>query len=260
MHTKPKKSLGQNFLIDQNIQNKIIDTCNFSEDDVVLEIGPGTGKITNLIKDKVKKLYLVELDNRLIPQLKELIKNNANVELFHQDILEFDLNKLPEKKIKVFGNIPYYISSPIIEHVFNYKEKVETIFLTVQKEFGQRVVAQANTEHYGSFSCFVQYYSEPNSHFLIKRNSFYPAPKVDSVFLELKIRNKPAVSVKNEELLFKLIRGSFQQRRKTIENSLKRLFPYVNAVELLTKLQINSKDRPENISLEQFAVIANLLV
>lgn len=259
MHTKPKKSLGQNFLIDQNIQNKIIDTCNFNQDDVVLEIGPGTGKITSLIMDKVKKLYLVELDNRLIPGLRDLIKDKSNVELFHQDILKFDLNEIKSKKIKVFGNIPYYISSPIIEHLFNYRDKVETIFLTVQKEFGQRVIAQANTEHYGSFSCFVQYYSDPKFHFIIKRNSFYPAPKVDSAFLELKISNFSKVSVKNEELLFKLTRGSFQQRRKTIENSLKRLFPNVNATELLSQLGINPKDRPENLSLSEFIKIVELL-
>lgn len=261
MYTKPKKSLGQNFLQDQNIQRKIIDACDFQPSDRVLEIGAGTGVLTGLIASNVSRVYALEIDRSLNAVLARNLKAYNNVRIINQDILKFDLDKLKDGagKIKVFGNIPYYITSPIIEHLLRFRHKIEVIFLTVQKEFGQRMVALPGSKDYGSFSCFVQYYTEPKILFAIKKNSFNPAPKVDSCFLRLAIRQNPAVAVDNEELLFKIIRTAFQQRRKTLKNSLKSIVPKEKLQEFFKRYKINPKIRPEDLSLQSFANLLNSL-
>ncbi|MCK9594211.1 MAG: 16S rRNA (adenine(1518)-N(6)/adenine(1519)-N(6))-dimethyltransferase RsmA [Candidatus Omnitrophica bacterium] len=257
MHSKPKKSLGQNFLVDRNIQRKLVEFCDFSRSDSVLEIGSGQGAMTGLIADKVKKLFALEIDSSLIPILKESLAGRDNAEVIHHDILKFDIKQLGEKKIKVFGNIPYYITSPIIERLLNYKEMISEIFLTVQKEFGQRIAASPGSKEYGSFSCFTQYYLEPKILFTVKKNSFHPVPKVDSCFLRLLVRKTPAVDVRDEQLLFKIIRTSFQQRRKTLRNSLADVVSKEKLEEFFAKYKINPKIRPEELSLQQFAYLVN---
>jgi len=258
MQIKPKKSLGQNFLKDANIQNKIIRACGFGSLDSVLEIGAGTGIMTGLIAGNVSKVYAVEIDRALIPVLTDNLKTYTNIKILHQDILEFDLHKLNAAKLKVLGNIPYYITTPIIEHLLGFRHKIEVIYLTVQKEFGQRMVALPGSKAYGSFSCFVQYYTKPEILFTIKKNSFYPAPKVDSCFLRLKIREEPAVKVKNEVMLFKIIRTAFQQRRKTMKNGLEELIPNRKLEEFFRLYDINPRIRAEDLALQDFANLANL--
>jgi 16S rRNA (adenine1518-N6/adenine1519-N6)-dimethyltransferase len=262
MCPKPKKSLGQNFLQDPNIRRKIIAACDFSANDTVIEIGPGQAAMTALIAPLVKRLYAVELDTVLASMLEAQFKDDPRVTIIHQDFLKTDiagLRKTAHTRVKVFGNIPYYITSPIIEHLFEFCSYISNIYLTVQKEFGQRIVAEPGTEHYGSFSCFVQYYTQPKIEFLIKRTCFYPAPKVDSCLLSLHMRPSPAVSVKNEQLLFNIIRTSFQQRRKTLRNSLKELIPRDKLDSFFEKYSINSKARSETLSLQHFANLANLV-
>ncbi|MFA5100347.1 MAG: 16S rRNA (adenine(1518)-N(6)/adenine(1519)-N(6))-dimethyltransferase RsmA [Candidatus Omnitrophota bacterium] len=262
MRPKPKKSLGQNFLQDPNIRRKIISVCNFSGNDTVLEIGPGQAALTGLIAPRVKKLIAVELDRILSTELSIQFQDNPSVTIINADFLKYDLSKLsvcPPNKLKVVGNIPYYITSPIIEHLFSFRERISDIYLTVQKEFGQRIVAKPGTEHYGAFSCFVQYYTVPSIEFTIKRTCFFPAPKVDSCFLKLAMRVLPPEIVINEDLFFKVIRASFQKRRKTMRNCLKGMFPDDKLAATFSACNIKSGIRGEELGIPEFARIANAL-
>jgi len=261
-YKKRKKRLGQNFLVDPRVREKMIEACAFSSGDTVLEIGAGSGLMTALIADKVKKLVALEIDTQLYDTLSEVFKGRDNVSILRQDILKFDLNayfKDSRQKIKVFGNIPYYISTPILELLLEHKNIIDAVFITVQKEFAARAVVGPGTKVYGSLSCFLQYYTEPEILFSIKRNSFKPAPKVDSALLKLKIRQVPAVLVDNEELFFKIIRAGFNQRRKTLKNSLKDLVPAGNLAEFFQRYSLNADIRAERLSLSDFANLANLL-
>ena len=258
MHIKPKKSLGQNFLIDKNIQAKIIGACNLSRDDIVLEIGSGKGELTAQFAALVKQIYALEIDPRLTLGLEQKLGIYGNCQIIKADILKFDIKKFLQEnkikqKIKVIGNIPYYISSPIIEHLINYRNNISQAFMTVQKEFGRRVAAVAGSKEYGSFSCFVQYYAQAKILFEIKSGCFRPVPKVDSCFLSLKFRDKPDVEVKDEEIFFKLIRAAFNQRRKTLRNSLSGFITQKELEEFLNSARIDKNVRPEDLSLEQFA-------
>jgi 16S rRNA (adenine1518-N6/adenine1519-N6)-dimethyltransferase len=261
---RPIKSLGQNFLVDQNISRKIVSALELRPTDTVFEIGAGQGELSNLIAPKVGKLYALEIDRRLYPLLIERFKIYSNVIIINQDILKCDLvNFFNEHKIKgkikVFGNIPYYISSPIIEQLIKYREVIKEAFITVQKEFAKRIVADPGTKEYGSFSCFLRYYTIPKIIFQINRGCFYPSPKVDSCLLHIEFREKPAVYVKNEELLFKIIRSAFNQRRKTLRNSLKGKIASERLEGFLLKNNLNLNIRPEKLSLAEFADLANEL-
>jgi 16S rRNA (adenine1518-N6/adenine1519-N6)-dimethyltransferase len=264
MRIKPKKSLGQNFLIDQNIRRKIIDALDLKPSDVILEIGAGRGELTSLIADKVKRIYALEIDRRLYPLLLEHFIGYPNVSIINQDILKFDLVRVanevePGCKIKVFGNIPYYISSPIFQHLINFREVVKEALITVQKEFARRVAAVPGSKEYGSFSCFIQYYTFPEIAFQINKGCFYPVPKVDSCLLRLKFRDKPAVYVKDEELLFRITRAAFNQRRKTLKNSLKNKVQADKLEDFFIKNRLDTNIRAEMLSLAEFADLANLL-
>lgn len=261
MRAKPKKSLGQNFLVDKNIQRKIISAVSFRHGDSVLEIGSGRGEITRLIAKDVSRVYALELDHNLFKDLEDSLKDCTNVTPINKDILKFDLDKYfakSENKIKVFGNIPYYISSPIIEHLLIFRNKIETVFLTVQKEFGRRIVSGPGSKEYSSFSCFVQYYTEPRIIFDIKKNSFYPAPKVDSCFLKLDIRRHGAVEIGDEDSYFRIIRAAFNKRRKTLRNSLKGMIEEEKLKLFFEKFKINPDVRPEKLTLSDFANLTNL--
>ncbi len=257
MPIKPKKRLGQNFLADTNIREKIIKAVEFNSQDTVLEIGPGRGEITSLLLPKVKKLYALEIDKSLCSILQEAFPNHSNLEIINKDILKFNLDCIPES-IKVVGNIPYYISTPIIEHLFEYRAKIEAIFMTVQREFGKRMSAKPGCRDYSSLSCFVQYYTEPKVLFNIKRGSFYPAPNVDSSFIRLNIRKEPAVSVGNEKRFFSVIRTAFNQRRKTLRNSLKDIVTEKKLESFYRDNNISSGVRPESLSLKNFADLSRI--
>ncbi len=263
MRIPAKKSLGQNFLVDQNIRNKIIDALDLKPDDIVLEIGSGRGELTELISQRAQEVYTLEIDRQLLKILKESLSSRNNIQIMDQDILKLDLRLLIKQnkikaKIKVFGNIPYYISSPIIEHLLNFRRYLSEIFITVQKEFAARVVAQPGSKDYSSFSCFVQYYTVPKISFHISKNCFKPSPKVDSSFLELKIREMPAVFVRDEELFFSIIRSAFNQRRKILRNSLLGVVDPRVLSSFFDKTGLSSKIRPECLNLENFALLGNL--
>ncbi len=264
MYIKPKKSLGQNFLIDKNIQNKIIRACNLTCEDIVLEIGSGKGDLTLSLAQKAKKVYALEIDQRLYSLFEMKLMKHDNCCLLKADILKFDISKFLQEnkikqKIKIIGNIPYYISSPIIEHLIKHRQVIRAAFLTVQKEFGQRAKAAAGSKVYGSFSCFVQYYCACKMLFEIRRNCFQPAPNVDSCFLSLEFRKEPPVLVQDEGVLFKLIRTAFNQRRKTLKNSLEGLVAQDRLKNFFQEADIDKNVRPEDLSLEQFASLSNYL-
>lgn len=252
---KPRKGLGQNFLIDKNVQEKIISACNVRKTDMVLEIGPGRGAITGLLLDKARKVMAIEIDRKLCEALAEKFFRNKNFELHNQDILKVDLSKY--RRLKVIANIPYYISTPIIAHLFQFRKQIEAIYLTLQKELAWRLTASPGNKDYGAFSCFVQFYSKPSILFPIKRGSFWPRPKVDSAFVKLEILPQPAVKVQDEALFFKIIRLAFNQRRKLLKNSLARIFPEADILAGLKELGLNQNVRAEDLSLSDFAAIAD---
>lgn len=261
MYRKPKKSLGQNFLTDANIRRKVVSSCQLQKSDTVLEIGAGRGEITSLIAEQVKEVYAVEVDAHLCAILKDSLHDFKNIKIINQDILKLDLKSyfgFLQGKIKVIGNIPYYIASPIIVHLLRYRGIIKKIFLTVQKEFAARISAKAGSKDYGSFSCFVQYYCVPAILFSIKNTSFNPPPKVDSSFLCLEIRSEPAVEVGDEGLLFKVIRAAFNKRRKTLRNSLKDIIPSENLAKFFSDYHIDAHIRPEELTLADFANLTNL--
>ncbi|MCM8800173.1 MAG: 16S rRNA (adenine(1518)-N(6)/adenine(1519)-N(6))-dimethyltransferase RsmA [Candidatus Omnitrophica bacterium] len=258
---RPKKILGQNFLIDRNIQRKIILNCDLNKDDLILEIGPGRGEITQLIAKSNARVYAVEIDEDLCRLLKDKFINFKNVVIIKADILKLNIKRyfsfLPGR-LKVIGNIPYYISTPILEHLIKYNDKIDFIFLTLQKEFAKRIVAKPGSKEYGSFSCFIQYYTEPKVIFDIKKTCFYPVPKVDSTFLRLIMKRKRPLDRKQEKKLFKIIRIAFSQRRKMLKNTLREFFPLDKLNTFFEKYNLSYSIRPEDVSIEDFINLIKL--
>ncbi|MFA5089517.1 MAG: 16S rRNA (adenine(1518)-N(6)/adenine(1519)-N(6))-dimethyltransferase RsmA [Candidatus Omnitrophota bacterium] len=256
---RPKKRLGQNFLVDKNIRRKIVDSCGFKPGDTVIEIGAGRGELTGLIAKRVKFIYALEFDTDLCGILKEALAGYPNIKIINQDIIKTNFNifaATAKTKLMVVGNIPYYITTPIIKQLLFYRKKIKNIFLTVQKEFARRVTASAGSKEYGSLTCFLNYYLEPRILFIIKKSSFLPAPKVDSCFLSLSPR-KPPVKVKDEELFFNIIRSSFAKRRKTLRNSLEGVVSEQDLDMFFKKYGIDRNIRPEDLRLEDFARLTN---
>jgi 16S rRNA (adenine1518-N6/adenine1519-N6)-dimethyltransferase len=261
MYSKPKKRLGQNFLVDKNIRSKVVSACDFGPQDIVIEIGSGRGELTGLIAQNVKEVYAIEIDKDLLPVLRGNLKSYGNVKVIEKDFLKVNLKNLVSKfngKVKVVGNIPYYISTPIIEHIINIKGRVDRVLITVQKEFAQRIAALPGSKIYGSLSCFVQYYAHPELLFVIRKNSFFPVPKVDSAFLSLDFRPAGPLNTYRERMLFKIIRASFNQRRKTLRNSLKNLVPRNKLEAFFAQNNVDQDVRPEDLSLEQFIKLSRL--
>ncbi len=262
MHIKPKKSLGQNFLIDPNIQRKIVQACELLPTDTVVEVGSGRGELTKSLAGRVKRVFALELDGRLIETLENNLRDHPNVSILNQDVLKVDLgpiiNNIGKGELVVIGNIPYYITTPIIERLFSYKDAIDRIFLTVQKEFARRIVAPPGSKDYGSFSCFVQYHARAEILFTIKRTCFRPAPKPDSAFIKLKVLSLSHFSVKDEARLFKIIRLAFGQRRKTLRNSLEGALTQEKLRRFFEESPFDKNVRPEVLGLEDFIRLANL--
>lgn len=258
---RPRKRWGQNFLIDENIRDKIIKNVNIKESNRVLEIGPGLGALSEKIISLCGLLNAVEIDKFLCKYLEEKFSSKTNFHLLNKDFLKLDFKELnPEEKLILVGNLPYYISSPIIEHIIKNRSRIKSAFITVQKEFGNRLTAKEGTKDYSALTCFVKYYTKPRFRFIIKKNSFYPVPSVDSVFLELEILDKPSLSVKDERLFFKIIRGSFNKRRKKLINSLSCDEIGLKKDELrniLKKLGFDLEIRGEKLKLEDFGKLSD---
>jgi 16S rRNA (adenine1518-N6/adenine1519-N6)-dimethyltransferase len=263
----PSKRLGQNFLIDQNIQQKIIQSCQIKSDDFVLEIGAGLGALTADLALSCRELVALEVDKRFIPILKEKLANRPKAKVLEEDILKIKLRKvfrnLAGHKIKVVGNLPYYITTPVIFHLLEQKDVINYIFITIQKEIGTRILAKPGRKDYGRLSVGVQYLTWPKLLFYIPKSAFYPQPKVDSSFLKLSIKDNPQPRVVDLNLFFNLVENSFNQRRKIILNSLadkRRIF--LTKEELLaifTQAKIDPTRRPETLSIDEFGRLSNII-
>ncbi|WP_100065663.1 16S rRNA (adenine(1518)-N(6)/adenine(1519)-N(6))-dimethyltransferase RsmA [Miniphocaeibacter massiliensis] len=259
------KALGQNFLIDGNIIRKIVEGSNITKDDVVLEIGPGFGTLTEELAMKAKKVISVEKDRRLIEVLDYTLKDYDNVEIINNDILKENIREIkdkfsPERKLKVVANLPYYITTPILEYLIETKECIESITVMVQEEVARRMVASVKDKDYGSLSIYMNYNSNAEIIAKAPKQIFMPSPKVDSAVVKLVLEDKDYGV--NEELLFKLIRSGFTKRRKNILNSLTTGFLEINKddlKEILDELDISTNNRAENLTLEDFVNITKKL-
>lgn len=259
------KSLGQNFLTDKNIIDKIIEATEISEEDLVIEIGPGIGVLTAEAAQRAKKVAAIEIDRNLIPILEDTLRGFGNVEIINQDVLKTDLNGLIEEaqccRTRIIGNLPYYITTPIIMGLLESHVKADSITIMMQKEVADRIKAEPGSKAYGALSAAVQYYCTVSTVAAVPKEVFFPAPKVDSAVLRLDIREEKPVELFSEELFFKCIRAGFGQRRKTLLNSISQLndFTKEEIREALESAGIDEKRRAETLSLKEFAALANSL-
>ena len=263
-----QKKFGQNFLIDANILDCIIDGANITKDDLVLEIGPGIGTMTQFLCERAREVVTVEIDKNLIPILNDTLSAYDNVTIINEDILKVDIKKIAEEKnngkpIKVVANLPYYITTPIIMGLFESHVPLESITIMVQKEVADRMQTGPGSKDYGALSLAVQYYSKAEVLVEVSPNCFIPRPKVGSSVIKLTLHKDERVSVNDEKLMFRLIRASFNQRRKTLSNGIKNSpeleFSREDVVEALKEMGLDENIRGEKLSLEEFAKLSDIL-
>lgn len=264
-----QKRFGQNFLIDDHVLTKIMDGANVGKDDFVLEIGPGIGTMTQYLAERARKVLAVEIDTNLIPILEETLAPYDNVTVKNADILTVDFHEIAReyndnKPIKVVANLPYYITTPIIMGLFESKVPIESMTVMVQKEVADRMQVGPGTKDYGALSLAVQYYAVPYIIANVPPNCFMPRPNVGSAVIRLTSHKEPPVSVKDEELMFRLIRASFNQRRKTLQNGLvnssELSFSKEEVMSAIEKAGFSPTVRGETLTLEQFATLADCFV
>lgn len=260
-----KKNFGQNFLVDERVLGKIVSSAEISKDDVVIEVGPGIGTLTQALAKEAYKVVAVEIDTTLVPILGELLSDFDNIEIINEDILKVDVNaiaeKYPDKKIKMVANLPYYITTPIIMNVLENHIPVESITVMIQKEVAYRMKAQPSTKDYGSLSLAVQYYCEPYLVANVPQNCFMPRPNVDSAVIKLTVMDEPKVQVNNEKFMFEFIKAAFSQRRKTLVNCI-----FSSGLLTLSKDEIgkmlnglgyDERVRGESLTLEDYGKITD---
>lgn len=264
-----QKKFGQNFLIDTHVLDKIIRAAQITKEDFVLEIGPGIGTLTQYLCENAKEVVAVEIDRMLIPILMETLSDYQNVTVINEDILKLDLNALIRerndgKPIKVVANLPYYITTPIIMDLFEKHIPLVNATVMVQKEVAERMQATPGSKDYGALSLAVQYYAEPYIAAYVPQNCFMPRPNVGSAVIRLTLHKEVPVKVSDESLLFRIIRAAFNQRRKTLVNSLNNSPELSYTKEELQKalsvLDISENIRGEALSLEQFAALSETLL
>ena len=263
-----QKKFGQNFLIDSHVLNKIIASADITKDDFVLEIGPGIGTMTQYLAEAAGHVLAVEIDKTLIPILQETLASYDNVEVINEDVLKLDICKIVEEKnggkpVKVVANLPYYITTPIIMGLLESHVPVESITVMVQKEVAMRMQAGPGTKDYGALSLAVQYYCEPYIAANVPPNCFMPRPKVGSTVIRLTRYSEPPVATENEQLMFRLIRASFNQRRNTLANGLNNApdlhYTKEQIAQAIEQLGVSASIRGEALTLEQFAKLADIL-
>ncbi len=263
-----QKKFGQNFLIDENVVRKIVREAGVTKDDFVLEVGPGIGTMTQILCEEAREVVAVEIDKKLIPILtKDTLSYYDNVTVINEDILKLDIAKLAKEKndgkpIKVVANLPYYITTPIIMGLFESGVALDSITIMVQKEVADRMQVGPGTKDYGALSLAVQYYAKPSIVLTVPASCFMPRPNVDSAVIRLERYSQPPVDVKDAHLMFNIIRASFNQRRKTMTNSVVNAGLGITKERLLTALEacgLPATVRGEALTLEQFAQLANEL-
>lgn len=267
-HFNFQKRFGQNFLIDSNILNKIVDCAEVTAGDCVLEIGPGIGTMTQCLAENAREVIAVEIDKALIPILEDTLSSYDNVTVLNEDILKVDIGRLVQEKnqgrpIKVVANLPYYITTPIIMKLFEGHVPLKSITVMVQKEVADRMQVGPGTKDYGALSLAVQYYAHPEVVAYVSPSCFIPKPGVGSAVIRLDKYERPPVKVADEKLLFALIRAAFNQRRKTLANSIagagELTFTREDVVKALTALGLASTVRGEALTLQEFAALTNFL-
>lgn len=263
-----QKKFGQNFLIDDHVITKIINAAEITKDDLVLEIGPGIGTMTQYLAESARKVIAVEIDKNLIPILGETLAEYDNVTVINEDILKLDINRLVAeenagKPIKVVANLPYYITTPIIMGLFESHVPLQSITVMVQKEVADRMQVGPGSKDYGALSLVVQYYAKPYIAANVPPNCFIPRPGVGSAVIRLTRYEEPPVTVKDESLMFKLIRASFNQRRKTLQNGIANSpeLPYSKAQveKALEKMGLAANVRGESLTLAEFAKLSDII-
>ncbi|SCG81751.1 dimethyladenosine transferase [Proteiniborus sp. DW1] len=258
------KSLGQNFLIDGNIIDRIIEGANIEHDDGIIEVGPGIGTLTQKLCESAERVVAIELDNNLLPILEETLGNYNNIEVVHGDVLKVNLNqlikeKLDGKKVKVVANLPYYITTPIIMKLLEEKLNIDKIVVMVQKEVALRMKATPGNKDYGALSIAVQYYSKPEIIVDVPKNVFMPRPNVDSAVIMLDVYDEPVIKVKDEKIFFNVVKAAFGKRRKTLLNALAGGIDLgkEKIEEVLKRSEIEPVRRGETLSIIEFARIAD---
>ncbi len=263
-----QKKFGQNFLIDEHVIHKILRAADITSEDTVLEIGPGFGTMTQYMAEQAKEVIAVEIDRHLIPILHETLSAYDNVTIINDDILKVDLNALAAEKndgrpFKIVANLPYYITTPIIMGIFEHHVPVNTLTVMVQKEVADRMQAGPGTKDYGALSLAVSYYAEPYIAANVPPNCFLPRPGVGSAVIRLTRWETPPVTVSDEHLMFQLIRASFNQRRKTLQNGIKNAdglhFTKQQVAAALSQMGLSDSVRGETLTLAQFAQLTDLL-
>ncbi len=254
------KTLGQNFLVDDKVIEDLVNGAEITSQDFVIEIGPGVGTLTREILKKAKRVTAIEIDRDLIPILVEELKDFDNFQLMHKDALKIDYNEIigEQTKVKLFSKLTYYLTTPIIARLLNGKYDFESLTVMIQKEVADRIHAKPSTKEYGSLSLLVQYYCDTTVIRTVSPTCFLPRPKVESIVIRLDRLSKPRVKVNNEDLFFKVIRSSFNMRRKTLPNGLKVLGFSKELIEQAFKASnIDVMRRGETLSIEEFAMLAN---
>jgi len=263
-----KKSLGQNFLIDGNILTRIVDSAMLTKDKGVLEIGPGIGALTQRLAQEAGKVTAIEIDQRLIPILAEILADESHVDVVHGDILQLDLKSLFKErfhdveKVSVVANLPYYVTTPILMKLLEEKIPLEHIVVMIQKEVAQRMSAKPGGKEYGSLSVAVQYYCTTEIVCVVPHTVFIPQPNVDSAVIKLTVREKPAVEVEDESFFFRVVQCAFTQRRKTLLNNMMILTGKEKREalsELLQSISIDPARRGETLDLNEFAALSTAL-
>lgn len=257
---KFSKSLGQNFLVDDSVLNDIVSGAEVSENDFVIEIGPGVGTLTAQILKKAKRVTAVELDNDLIPILQQELGDNPKFQLIHKDALKVNFNEVigDEESVKLVANLPYYVTTPIIVKLLKEQYNFKSLTIMIQKEVAERIDAEPNCKDYGSLSVLVQYYCNTSIVRKVPPTCFMPRPKVESIVIKLERLSEPRVKVKDEALMFEIVRSGFNMRRKTLWNATKFLGMKKEVLEkAYEEAGIDPKRRGETLSLEEFAALSD---
>ncbi len=258
INAKAKKSLSQNFLIDQNIIDKILSAASVTPEDLVLEIGPGPGVLTQALLKAGAQVIAIEKDRLFAHHLERLQTEDRRLNVIETDFLDYPLESLNlSKKIKVVANLPYHITTPIIAKLFQYKEQIESITIMVQKEVALRFIAEEKSSDYSSISLFIRYNSDPTYCFTVKPTSFFPKPSIHSAVVHLDLVKRELVQ--DETAFFSFVRTAFQQRRKMLRQSLKELFPSHLVEEKLLEMKNKNSARPEELSLNEFVTLFSAL-
>lgn len=268
---KANKSLGQNFLIKEEVVKQIVESAKIEKEDLVIEVGPGLGSLTKYLLEKAGKVICIELDKKMIEILNDRFFLYSNFELLNQDVLKVDLKELIQKEksegkikhVKIVANLPYYITTPIMMKLLEEQLEIESITVMIQKEVADRLIAVPGEKETGAITYTVYYYATAQGVIEVQKDSFIPEPEVTSKVITLKIRKKPPVQTKNKGMMFKIIKNAFMQRRKTLANALVNTKIFTNkeeAVQALKEIGLDENIRAEKLTLEDFANLSNKLL